>query len=228
MAVITISREFGSGGDQVAERLCELLGYQAFGKDLIAAVAEETNMSKLNIVDYSEDNHEVQNFLDRLFRRTASPVQHIAWSEDPSIATRPERADVQEAAVISLVKRAIKAAYKRGNMVIVGRGGQALLKDMPGVLHVRIISPLENRIQRVSARMTADTPGGPGGGDWRLKASELIANRDKASADYIHRYYNIDWAEPRLYHMVLNLGPFTEEQAAQVIAAAVKEMEITR
>ncbi len=157
MAVITISREFGSGGDQVAERLCELLGYQAFGKDLIAAVAEETNMSKLNIVDYSEDNHEVQNFLDRLFRRTASPVQHIAWSEDPSIATRPERADVQEAAVISLVKRAIKAAYKRGNMVIVGRGGQALLKDMPGVLHVRIISPLENRIQRVSARMTADT-----------------------------------------------------------------------
>lgn len=223
MAVITISREYASGGDQVAARVCELLGYGSFGKGQIAQAAEDTNMSRSNIVDYTEDNHEIQRFLDRLLGRTATPVQNIAWSENPSIATRPERADVKETAVLSLVKRAVRAALKKGSMVIVGRGGQVLLKDTPGVLHVRIIAPLEQRIQRAAV----ESGSGPSNGERLRKASETIATRDMASADYIQRYYGVDWADPRLYHLVLNLGLLSEEQAAQIIAAAVKSTENT-
>ena len=56
MAVITISREVGSGGDQIARRLCELLGYRHFDKTLMAQVAKEQGVSDTEVVDFSEDN----------------------------------------------------------------------------------------------------------------------------------------------------------------------------
>jgi CMP/dCMP kinase len=225
MAVITISREYGSGGDQVAARLCEVLGYHAFGKAQIAQAASETNMSKLNAVDYTEDNHEVQSFLDRLLGRSASSVQNIAWSENPSIATRAKRADVNEAAVISLVRRAIKAAVRVDRMVIVGRGGQVLLKDTPGVVHVRIEASFERRVQRIVERMRHEQKAKQTDEELTRAAGDIIGIRDIASADYIRRFYNADWDDPKLYHMVLNLDRFSVEQATQVIVAAVREIE---
>jgi cytidylate kinase len=225
MAVVTISREFGSGGDQVAARLCEILGYHAFGKAQILQAAEETTMSMSNAVDYSEDNHEVQTFLTRLFGRTATPVQSIAWSENPSIASQPKRADVHEVAVLSLVKRAIKAALQANNIVIVGRGGQVLLKNTPGVLHVRIIASLEQRTRLVLEQMKREQKAGGTANGLARAAEELIATRDIASADYIRRYYEVDWADPRLYHLILNMSLLNVEQSAQIIVTAVHEME---
>jgi CMP/dCMP kinase len=225
MAIITISREYGSGGDEVASRLCEVLGYPSFGKHLITQAAKETTLSKNNVIDYSEDNHEVQSFLDWLFGRTASPVQKIAWSENPSIAKRPEHADVHETAVLSLTKRAIQAAVRTGNMVIIGRGGQILLKDTPGVLHVRIEAPVERRIERVKQQMKKDVAAAPSDEKLHKAAADLVANRDAASADYIKRYFDVDWQYPCLYHMVLNLDKLSLEQAVQVIVAAVHSLE---
>lgn len=222
MAIVTISREFGSGGDEIASRVCEELGYRSFGKLQIIQAASQSTLSKSNVIDYSEDNHEVQSFLDRLFGRTASPVQKIAWSENPSIATRPKQADVHDTAVLGLGKRAIQAAVSEGNMVIIGRGGQIILKDTPGVLHVRIEAPVEMRIVRVKLQLK-EAPGAPKSEkSLNRAASDLIAKRDTASADYLKRYFDIDWHDPRLYHMVLNLGKLSIEQAVQVILAAAR------
>jgi CMP/dCMP kinase len=225
MAVVTISRQFGSGGDQIAARLCEILGYHSFGKAQIAEAARETSMSMLNAIDYSEDNHEVQTFLKRLLGQTASPVQTIAWTENPSIASQAKRADVHEIAVIGLVKRAIKAALRANNMVIVGRGGQILLRDTPGVLHVRVEAPLEFRTCQVMEQLKRARKGDQSNGGLIRAADELIANRDIASADYIHRYYNIDWADRSLYHLILNMGLLSVEQAANIIASSVWQIE---
>ena len=133
MAIITISREFASGGDDVANRLCEVLGYHSFRKDEIIQAAKQTTMSKFNAIDYSEDNHEIQTYLDRLFGRTASPVQKIAWTENPSIATRPERADVQDTAVLAWPNRRSRLPCRSViRSLLDGRPG--LLKDTGGVL----------------------------------------------------------------------------------------------
>jgi cytidylate kinase len=224
MPIVTISREFGSGADEVAGRLCEVLGYHAFGKHLIIQAAKDTTLPMLNAIDYSEDNHEVQTFLDWLLGRTASPVQKIAWAENPSISTRPEQADVHDAAVLSLVKQAMKAAARTGNIVVIGRGGQVLLKDTPGVLHVRIEAPLEMRIEWVKTKLKQD--GGTDMSEEKLQKSavEMIAIRDKASADYIKRYFNVDWRDVKLYHLILNMGKLSAEQAAQVIIAGVHSL----
>lgn len=225
MAVITISREYASGGDEVASRLCEVLGYRSFGKRQILDAARQTNLSQINAIDYTEDNHEVQNFLDRLLLgQTASPVQRIAWSENPSIAPRPDQADVKETEVIRLVQRAVQVALRDNNMVIVGRGGQVLLQDSPGVIHVRVEAPIELRFKNVIEQMRNEQGDTRPLEELRRSAGDLIANRDVASADYVKRYYQVDWADPQLYHMVLNLGKLSVEQAVQMIVALVQNI----
>jgi cytidylate kinase len=225
MAIITISREYGSGGDELADRLCEVLGYRAFGKAQIIQAVEETTYPRYMAIDYSEDQHEVRNFLDRLLGQTASPAQKIAWSEDPSIATRPERAVVDEGAVLGLVRRAISAAGEAGNMVIVGRGGQVLLMGKPGVFHVRIEAPIEQRIQRVKAQIMTEPGATHDESELLRSAADLIANRDISSADYIKRFYNVDWNDTKLYHLVLNLGKLSIEQAVEIIVALIQTVE---
>lgn len=226
MAVITISREFASGGDEIASQLCDVLGYRSFGKAQILLAAEETTYPRYLAIDYSEDHHEVQTFLDRLFGLAASPAQKMAWTEDPSIATRPERAVVDEATVLSLVKRAVRAASKAGNTVIVGRGGQMLLHDAPGVLHVRVEAPVVERIDRVMEQLRKGRAGPLDEMALRREAADLVANRDISSADYIKHFYDVDWADPKLYHMVLNLGLLSVVQAVQAIVAVVQTMDI--
>ncbi len=226
MAIITISRQFGSGGDAVAIRVCEVLGYNSFGKEQIIEAAKETTLGKYNAIDYTEDNHETQSFLDRLFGRSATAVQKIAWAENPSIAERPEHIDAHDTAVLSLTKRAILASVKAGNYVIVGRAGQIILKDTPGVLHVRIESPVEMRIQRIKQQLKDKTDASQSDAKLLQAATEIIANRDMASADYVKRYFNTDWGDALLYHLVLNRGRLSIEQAAQIIIAAVHAMEL--
>jgi hypothetical protein len=68
MAVITISRPYGSGGDEIATRVCELLGYRLFDKRMMAWEASQMGLTKDEIVDFSEDNYKVQGFLERLLR----------------------------------------------------------------------------------------------------------------------------------------------------------------
>lgn len=225
MAVITISREYGSGGDEVASRLCKILGYHSFGQAQIMGAAEQTSLSKVHAIDYTEDNHEVQTFLDRLLGQPASPVQRIAWSEDPSIATRPERVDVREDVVLGLVKQAVQAALRAGSMVIVGRGGQVLLKSAPGVIHARIEAPFEFRLRRVMEQIKTEPGSSRTDMELQLAAGDIIVNRDIASADYIKRYYHVDWADRELYHLICNMSKLSIEQAAQMIATAVQSME---
>ena len=228
MAVITISREHASGGDEVASQLCAVLGYRSFGKEQVQQAAEETTYPRYMAIDYSEDQHEVQNFLERLFSVAASPAQRMAWAEDPSIAASPERAVVDEATVLSLVRRAVKAACKAGNTVIVGRGGQMLLRGEPSVLHVRIEAPVVERIDRVMEQLRKERTGVYDEMILRREAADLVANRDISSADYIKRFYEVDWADPKLYHMLLNLGYLSVVQAVQAIVAVVQTMEIAK
>ena len=225
MAVVTISRQFGSGGDAIAIRLCDELGYSSFGKEQITEAAKETTLGKYNAIDYTEDNHEVQSFLDRLFGRSASVVQKIAWAENPSIAERPEHIDAHDTAVLSLTKRAIQASVKAGRMIIVGRGGQVILKDTPGVLHVRIEAPVEMRIAHIQEQLKTKTESSQSEAKLLQAATDIIENRDMASADYIKRYFNVDWNDALLYHLVLNRGHLSIEQAVQIIITAVNGLE---
>lgn len=217
MAVITISRQYGSGGDEIADRLCDVLGYRRFDKRLLAQAAVETGLAGHEVIDYSEENYRVKNFLERLTNR-AIPVATVSvWKEDPSGVRSAESVILSDEMALGMVQRAVKAAYEGGNMVIVGRGGQMILKDCPEVLHVRIEAPMEDRIQRMKARMKSEQNAYRADINLRREAQDRIVTRDYASADYIRQYYGVDWADPLLYHVTLNTGMLTIEQVVESI-----------
>jgi cytidylate kinase len=219
MAVITISRQYGSGGDEIAARVCEELGYRPFDKRLMAQVASEMGLSEREIVDFSEANYKVRGVMERLFgRRSARIVAEAgSWTQDTSGARAVQVEQLDEEWCVRMVRTTIQAAYERGNVVIVGRGGQAILQDKPGVLHVRLQAPLGARIIHVRYQETT----GLASEFQQRAAQDLIADRDRAAAEYLRRFHDVDWADPSLYHLVLDTKKWGTEPAVQLIVQAV-------
>src|SRR5512142_1927322 len=86
MATVTISREYGSGGDEIASKVCEILGYRYFDKALMAQLVTETGLSESEMVDFWEDNYKARSFMDRLlaWRGPREVGRVAAWREEPS------------------------------------------------------------------------------------------------------------------------------------------------
>ena len=221
MAVITISRQYGSGGDEIADRICQELGYRQFDKRLIAQAAVGAGLSDQEIIDFSEENYKVKNFMDRLFNRSQTVAQVRVWKEDAQGVRSPESIQIDEEYALMLTKRAVEAAHHTGNIVIVGRGGQVILKDYLDVIHIRIEAPLEDRIQRVKNQMKAESNLTADTVEARRKAQDRIGARDLASSDYLQRFYGVDWTDPCLYHLVINTGKIKIKMAVEIIIDVV-------
>lgn len=125
MAVITISREFGSEGDTIAEKVAEGLGYHLAGKDRIGAM-----LSQYGLVEFDKEYDTVPGFWERFN------------------AQREQRRDLMAA----MLTRVVRALARHGNVVIVGRSGFAILRDFADVLNVRIQSPFVTRTGWVMAQ----------------------------------------------------------------------------
>lgn len=222
MTVITISRQAASGGDEVARRLCELLGYRPFDKALIARAAEQSGFVDAGEVtgdlDYSEENLRARGFLDRLFERSQPVAALKVWRWDEDGGRVMDELPLHEESAVALVESAIHSAYRAGNIIIIGRGGQMVLKDLPGVLHVRIVAPLETRLQHLRMQLRKQNQEFTADLTMRRKAQDLLAAQDDASREYVQRFYHVDWADPALYHVTLNLGMLTMDQAVDWIA----------
>ncbi|MBM4457818.1 MAG: cytidylate kinase-like family protein [Chloroflexi bacterium] len=214
MGVITISRQQGSGGAGIAAQVCELLGYRYFDKRLMAEAMAQENLTEETIIDYHEDEYRLRGFLDRLLGyRRPSTIQDIGfWDKNPDLVKMPAVAVLDEHLAVWVIRAAIKRAYAQGDVVIVGRAGQVVLANEPGVLHVRVEAPLEARIQRVVERGILDPK----------QARQFVLERDKASAEYLQRFYGVDWSDPLLYHLVINTGKWSIASAARCIASAVE------
>ncbi|MGC9064543.1 MAG: AAA family ATPase, partial [bacterium] len=119
-----------------------------------------------------------------------------------------------EERALKLIQRTIERLRERNNVVIVGRGSQVILRDAPGVLHIRIVAPLEQRIGRVMMSRSLT----------RSEAKDYIASKDKASEEYLRRFYNVDWNDPTLYHLVVNMGKWSIDEATGIIQDALSKL----
>jgi CMP/dCMP kinase len=209
---ITISREYGSGGDEIALRVTELLGYRYFDKRMMEGVATQFGLTPCEIVELSEDQYRARSLVGRLF---GSQVPGAEIRRRRRNAQGLELEDVDRLTAldcVGLMRAVIRAVYRRGNVVIVGRGAQVILEDMPGVLHVRIEEPLDARVRRVQ-EVENLSPG---------DARRRVAERDSAAAGYLQQFYHVDWADARLYQLILNTGKWDGETAAEFIVHAAK------
>jgi cytidylate kinase len=223
MAVITISRQYGSGGDEIADRVGEILGYPHFDKSMITQAAAEAGISETEVFDYSEDSHKVRSFMDRLFNRSVMMTTgHML--ESGGFSVYDMEVPLGQDVMLGLVQKAIRSAYEMGNMVIMGRGSQVILQDKAKAVHIRIEAPVEYRIQRLKEQLKQTRQVLQSDIEVRRDAQDIILERDAASADYIKRHYNRDWNDAQLYHVVLNTGKISIDRATQIMVDLVKDL----
>lgn len=214
MAVITVSRQHGSKGDEIGRRICDILGYRYFDKRLMAEVASELDLSPEQVVDFSDQRYKVRGFLDRLLDRSRTLAKIDTWEEHKTDEEKRWTQELNEQDSVELVRKTVRAAYDQGNVVIMGRGGQAILKNMPGVLHLRIEATLGSRVMWVKSQKNITV----------AEAESLTRERDKAASAYLKRFYDIDWSNSMLYHIVLNTSQWDIEAAAQIVVSAISHL----
>lgn len=226
MAVITVSRQLGSIGDLVARRASEVLSYDFVDKNLITEVAREANVPESEVEKFDEQAHSaVKRFIHSLIvpsRSVPTPPAMLWGLEFPyevsatlltgDATANEERHLLDQRDYLKFLQATVHRLWKRDRVTIVGRGGQAILRDDPNTLHVRTVAPLEDRIRVVLERQNLRT---------RKEASDLIQKSDRRRAAYLRDNYQIDWDDPALYHVVVNTGRTCLESSARIIQHSV-------
>jgi cytidylate kinase len=186
MAVITISREFGSNGDEIAHAIASKL--------------------KLELVD----RHSVEQFLAR-YGVDESQIQRYD-EKKPGVwdlfSTGKER-------YAHYVRLAVFDVARSGRAVVLGRGAQMILGDVPGVLHVRVVAPLEVRVERIVEHFSAS----------ETQARRMIHHNDHDRAGFHRAFHDCNWDDVRLYDMIINTGRLTPGLGVDLIAAAYSQLE---
>jgi len=215
MPVITISRQYGSGGDEIADQLCKALNYRFFDKNVMAEIASEMVRTQEGDFDLSEDNYRAMNFLDRILASPgfyATELNKTGRYDPPLLRQEIQRLDEDQ--LVGITRHSVEEAYRQDNFVILGRGGQVILKDKPAVLHVRIEAPLSARVERICQVKKIN----------RQEAEDFILQRDRAARSFLKRFFGVDWDDPLLYHMVVNTGKISLEGATTMIQTVLRVM----
>lgn len=183
MAIVTISRETGSGGEEIAKAVAKKLGYDYVSKESIYKEIEEHGK------------------------------QWLEWvgDLDERAPTIWERYDKSWAAYLALVEQCIYKNAAKNNVVILGRGGNWLLKDIPHALRVRVIGAPEDRARNLSERLGLDME----------SARKKLKFRDHERFVFYQRAYRRDWTNPNDYDITLNTSHLGFEEAVDRIASEI-------
>lgn len=198
--VLTVSREYGSGGGRIAGIVAGWLGWKLLDNELISAVAKAARVESRVVRHYDEH---VDSWLRRL---NEEAIRGVAVAAGRPILEE-DIFDAQRMA--ALTRRIIEEARTAGNCVIVGRGAQCILENKPDVFHVFIYASLRERMHRLQTRLE---PGAP--------LAERIRAIDTERARYLHQTFGKNWCDHHLYDLMLR-SEEDEEKTARILHYAL-------
>jgi cytidylate kinase len=204
--VVTLSRQLGAGGSQVAEAVAQALGYRLVDRALAESVAARAGVSAEEVARLEE---RTPGFFERFL--------HASVAELPDAFVPPSGAldDFEEARLVRATRALVRELAAAGRVVIVGRGAFAILAGDPAALHVRVVAPLAQRVARLAERLGSDP----------RAAQQLIARSDAERARYFTEYYALDVDDPTHFDLVVNTARLGIPGAAALIAARVRACE---
>jgi cytidylate kinase len=197
--VLTVNREFGSGGGRIAQRIAEWLGWKLLDRDIIDAIAYAAHVDSSVVQNYDEH---VVSWLQRLNQQAMRSAALAAGLELGDHAVF----DAQE--MVRITQKILEEAYAEGNCVIVGRGSQCVLQHKPDVYHVFVYAPLKERILRLKARL-----------DKGANIEQRIRTVDGERAKYLHEYFGKSWCSPHLYDLLISSKEDEDETARAIVYA---------
>jgi len=181
--IITIEREYGSGGGEIAQLLAQQLGWKLWDQLLTEEIARLAECPKA-VVERREERTDPLYY--RLFK------SFLRGSYEGSINAHKLKV-VDSESILKITQRVVEHAAKTGNSVIVGRGSQQFLKSRPDTLRLFLYAPREDKVRRLLAR-----------GKSEGEAEQLVDTVDRERADFIQRYFNVEWPDRAIYHSMIN------------------------
>ncbi len=196
--LVTISREYGSGGRKIGKLLAEKLGVPFYDKEIIDKAVEESGFSR-ELIESAE------------LKAKSSFAYNLASALNLSEGIGASPLSVNEKLFLAQFQ-VIKEISENNEGVIVGRCADYILKDMPGVTNVFVYAETEDRLKRAVEEY----------GDNPEKIAHTVATIDKARQNYYNYHTCQKWGDYRNYNLSINSSYITEDEAAALIAEYVE------
>ena len=194
--VLTVNREFGSGGGRIAQTIAGWLGWKLLDRDIIDAIAYAAHVDTKVVRTYDEHVGSWLRRINQQAMRGAALAAGIELGENAVF-------DAEE--MVKISQKIIEEAWTEGNCVIVGRGSQCVLQHKPDVYHAFVYASLRDRIERLRKRLEK-------GAD----IEQRIRTVDGERAKYLMEYYGKSWCNIHLYDLMISSSE-DEDATAKVI-----------
>lgn len=183
ITIITIEREYGSGGGEIAARLANQLNWKLWDQQLTEEIARLAHCSK-TIVEGREEK------TDPLYYRLFKSFLRGSY-EGSQNAHKLNLVDGET--ILKYTEKVVLHAANKGNCVIVGRGSQHFLATRADTLRIFLYAPHEDKVRRLVAR-----------GKEQKDAERLADTVDRERSDFIQKYFKVEWPNRALYHAMFN------------------------
>lgn len=196
--VLTIEREYGSGGNEIAALISQRLDWKLWDQLLTSEIARRLECPKMHVEEREETRDPGYYRLFKAFLRGSF--------EGSLNAPRLKLADAES--IRNATEGLVKDAAQHGNCVIVGRGSAYYLHEFPNVFHVFVYAPFENKVRRLQAR-----------GKSEKEAVELAETVDLDRAAFIKEHFGVEWPPRQYFHMMVNSAMGDENVVDTVLGA---------
>src|SRR5271155_5753159 len=201
--ILTIEREYGCGGGEIAQLLAKQLGWKLWDQDLTEEIARLANCPK-DIVQVREERTDPLYY--RLFK------SFLRGSYEGSLNAHKLNV-VDSETILKMTERVVQHAAKKGNSVIVGRGSQHFLRDHQDTLRIFLYAPRENKVRRLLAR-----------GKSEKEAEQLVDTVDRERHDFIEKNFHVEWPDRAVFHTMINTA-LGDEAVVHMILDFMKALD---
>lgn len=201
--LVTLEREYGSGGADIARKVADRLGWKLWDHLLTEEIARLMDCPSQAVLEHEEKRDSLQYRLFKSFMRGSF--------EGSLNAPRLKMVDAD--CIRQMAERVVLAAAEQGHGVIVGRGSAYYLSDRPDAFHVFVYASFEEKVRRLRAT-----------GKTESEAQELVETVDRERAEYIKKYFDVEWPERHYFHLMINTG-LGEDIAVETILHSVSILE---
>ncbi|HYR83901.1 MAG TPA: cytidylate kinase-like family protein [Terriglobia bacterium] len=203
LRVVTIEREFGSGGGKIAKLLAERLGWKLWDQLLTSEIARQAQCDRAEVERREER-------MDPLYYRLLKSFLRGSFEGSLNV----HRLKLLDAdAIFRLTERIVREAATEGNSVIVGRGSAFFLENRRDAFHAFLYAPYEDKIRRVAESGTDPA-----------EAIRLVDTVDRERADFIKKYFDKVWPCRTLYHLMIN-SQIGDEAVVQTILNGMETLQ---
>jgi cytidylate kinase len=193
--VITVEREYGSGGADIAKKIAHRLGWKLWDQLLTNQIAREMEC-ECRVVEEHEEKR------DPLYHRLLMAFMRGSF-EGSLNAPRLKMADTD--CVREVAERVVKRAAEAGDCVIVGRGSAYYLQGRRDAFHVFVFAPLDEKVRRLRA-----------GGKSESEAVQLAETVDRDRAAFIKQYFGVEWPDRQRFNLMIN-STVGDEAAVDIV-----------